>query len=263
MSGVKMGNADSRRERKKQETHQRLLESAWHLFQEKEYDQTTVEDITEVADVAKGTLFNYFETKEALMDEIALWRIDLLGHHVLAGKSVPENAVARIKLMMRAMADEFSPERELTHHLFVARLSAPVRHESAHRLGSLMHELVSQGQARREIRDDVDAGLIARLLMTCFFHVFVRRHHVEARCAPSQARDEESRPEDPLVLEEKLIQSVDALMDGLGGTVWQVATARAVATSTGMAPAAEPSGVGSAWPGGETRGIRDTRSGRS
>ena len=81
-----MYKTTSRRERKKQETRQRLLECAWQLFQEGGYDDTTVEDITEAADVAKGTFFNYFPTKEALLDELALWRIDLLGGHVLAAE---------------------------------------------------------------------------------------------------------------------------------------------------------------------------------
>jgi AcrR family transcriptional regulator len=201
----------SRRERKKQETHQRLLESAWRLFQEKGYDHATVEDITEAADVAKGTFFNYFDTKEAILDEIALWRIDLLGNQVLAAADVPEGAVARIKLMMQAMADEFSPERELPQHLLMARISTPIRHESAHRLGSIMYELVTQGQAKGEIRDDVDAGLIARLLMTCAFYRFAWWHH---------SREELHAP-DALPLEVWLVESIDALMDGLGGPRWR------------------------------------------
>ena len=167
----------SRRERKKQETRQRLLECAWQLFQERGYDDTTVEDITEAADVAKGTFFNYFATKEVLLDEIALWRIDLLGSHVLAADDVPQSAVARIVCLVRAMAVEFSPERELPQHLLIARISAPIRHESAHRLGSIMHDLVQQGQASDEIRDDVDAGLIARLLLTSAFYHFAWFHH--------------------------------------------------------------------------------------
>ena len=127
MSVVKMQQIKSRRERKKRETRQRLIECAWQLFQEQGYDDTTVEDITEAADVAKSTFFNYFETKEALLDEIALWRIDLLGSQVLSADDVPEGAVARIKRLVRAMADEFSPDRELPQHLLIARISAPIR----------------------------------------------------------------------------------------------------------------------------------------
>ena len=60
---VAMGKHLSRRERKKKETRQRLLEAALRLFQEFGYDDTTVEEITRAADVAKSTFFNYFETK--------------------------------------------------------------------------------------------------------------------------------------------------------------------------------------------------------
>jgi len=218
-----MYKTTSRRERKKQETRQRLIECAWRLLQERGYDDTTVEDITEAADVAKGTFFNYFQTKEALLDELALWRIDLLGSHVLAADDVPEGAVARIKRMVRAMAAEFSPERELPQHLFIARISAPIRHESAHRLGSIMYDLVRQGQSSGEIRADVDAGLIARLLITSTFHHFMWFHppkdgHLSRGSSSGDGGHPENRDEpSALSLEAKLIESVDALMDGLGG----------------------------------------------
>jgi AcrR family transcriptional regulator len=246
MNRVKMEKVKSRRERKKRETRQRLLERAWQLFQEQGYDDTTVKDITEAADVAKVTFFNYFETKEALLDELALWRIDALASHVLAADDVPEGAVARIKRMVRAMAAEFSPERELPQHLFIARISAPIRHESAHRLGSIMHDLVRQGQSSGEIRDDVDAGLIARLLITCVFHHFMWFHHPAGKRPPdAHLRDgppashqntqhaanaeHETRntehatrnTQHELSLEVKLIESVDALLGGLGGPQWR------------------------------------------
>jgi AcrR family transcriptional regulator len=222
-----MHKTTSRRERKKQETRQRLLECAWRLFQERGYDDTTVEDITEAADVAKGTFFNYFQTKEALLGEVALWRIDSLGNHVLAADDVPESAVARIKRMVRAMAAELSPERELPQHLFMARISAPIRRESAHRLGSIMHDLVRQGQDSGEIRADVDAGLIARLLITSAFHHFMWFHHPKdghlAHVSPSGDGEYPENRDEPnaLALEDKLIESVEALMDGVGGPQWR------------------------------------------
>jgi len=198
----------SRRERKKQATRQRLLENAWRLFRERGYDSTTVEDITEAADVAKSTFFNYFATKQAILDELALWRIDALGNEVLAGSDVPDSAVARIKLIMQAMARELSPEQELTRQLFLARISAPTRHASAHRLGSIVHELVVQGQQQNEIRSEIDSGLITRLLMTCFFSSF----------GPHPPHASVPRAEDPVAAFES---AVDALMDGLSGPAWR------------------------------------------
>jgi AcrR family transcriptional regulator len=196
-----MDECDSRRERKKTETRQRLLEAAWQLFQDRGYEHTTVAEITEAADVGKGTFFNYFPTKEEIVDEIALWRIDLLGSHVLGEGDVPRSALARIKLLIKAMADEFSPEQELARQVFLARVGAHFKHESAHRIGSLMHELVRQGQASGEIRDDVDQGLVSRLLMTCLFHYMLRGWHHDIEFSE----------------EAKLMDVVDALMEGLGG----------------------------------------------
>jgi AcrR family transcriptional regulator len=192
---------DSRRERKKQETHMRLLRCAWQLFRERGYDDTTVEQITEAADVGKGTFFNYFATKQAVIDEIARWRIDLVGSEALAADDVPRGAVARIKLLMTAMADELAPRHDLTYHMFLARISSTAKHESVHRIGSLVHELVVQGQADGEIRADVDPRFVSHLLISCLFHYFRRWRHAEG-----------DYPE-----EVQLKRSVDILMEGLGG----------------------------------------------
>ena len=58
---------DSRRERHRAETRERLFRAALQLFAERGYLETTVEDITDAADVGKGTFFNYFPTKEHVL----------------------------------------------------------------------------------------------------------------------------------------------------------------------------------------------------
>jgi AcrR family transcriptional regulator len=240
MSAVKMDGQPSRRERKKQKTRQRLLECAWQQFLEKGYDETTVEDITEAADVAKGTFFNYFSTKEAVLDDLALWRLDQLGQQVrddtlVSPDGAPPTAVARIKRLVSAFAGEFFPDSDLPRHLLLARISAPIKHESAHRLGSMMRELVEQGQQSGEVRGDIDADLIARLLMTGVFYHFMRAHPSPHHSKegprsgdtppPEHARPQGSKLERStqyeLDLEAKLIESVDNLMDGLGGPNWR------------------------------------------
>ena len=68
----------NRRERHRLETHDKLYRSALELFGERGFLETTVEDITEAADVGKGTFFNYFRTKEHVLaayggERIAPW----------------------------------------------------------------------------------------------------------------------------------------------------------------------------------------------
>ena len=59
----------NRRERHRVQTRDRLYRAALELFAERGFLETTVEDITEAADVGKGTFFNYFPTKEHILAE--------------------------------------------------------------------------------------------------------------------------------------------------------------------------------------------------
>jgi len=61
----------SRRERKKEETKDRIFKAAFALFKRQGVESTTVEEICEKADIAKGTFFNYFPRKEAVFSYLA------------------------------------------------------------------------------------------------------------------------------------------------------------------------------------------------
>jgi AcrR family transcriptional regulator len=66
------------RERKKQQTRDTISRAALELFAERGYDETTLADIAEAANVAPRTIFAYFESKDdillcgerAFMDEL-------------------------------------------------------------------------------------------------------------------------------------------------------------------------------------------------
>ncbi|WP_461201546.1 TetR/AcrR family transcriptional regulator [Anoxybacillus sp. TBDG-1] len=59
-----------KRERQKKQTRLLLQQTALQLFQKQGYDETTVLQITSEAGVAKGTFFNYFRTKEEVLQSV-------------------------------------------------------------------------------------------------------------------------------------------------------------------------------------------------
>ncbi len=56
-----------RRERKKAATRAAISEAATRLFMERGYDQVSVKDVAEAADVSVTTLFQHFRGKEAMV----------------------------------------------------------------------------------------------------------------------------------------------------------------------------------------------------
>ena len=54
------------REDQKLARRQHILDTAWALFQEKEYEQVNIIDVAKGAGLAKGTVYLYFKTKEEL-----------------------------------------------------------------------------------------------------------------------------------------------------------------------------------------------------
>ena len=55
------------RQRKKESSRRAIEDAAWELFAEQGYEETSVNDIAERADVAPRTFFRYFPTKEAVL----------------------------------------------------------------------------------------------------------------------------------------------------------------------------------------------------
>jgi AcrR family transcriptional regulator len=73
-----------RRERRKQNTREALLEAALALFGERGLYETRVEDVTDKADVGKGAFYNYFDSKAVLVAALVRAGVALLDETFLS-----------------------------------------------------------------------------------------------------------------------------------------------------------------------------------
>lgn len=62
-------STESRIDRKKRETREKIIKASMELFQDQGFNNTTMEQIAEKTDIARKTLYNYFSVKEAIVDE--------------------------------------------------------------------------------------------------------------------------------------------------------------------------------------------------
>ena len=162
-----------RRERRAAETRARILRAALSLFAERGLSAVTVEDITEAADVGKGTFFNYFESKEhalAALGDLQLEKLDRILAEAKASGGTLQETLGRFP---GVMTDEPGRSPLLVRSMMAALLSSePVRRiflEKILRARKILAEMISLGQGRGEVRADRDPSEIAEVLQQAVF----------------------------------------------------------------------------------------------
>lgn len=90
-------------------TRKKLKEAALDVFSEKSVDAATVEEITEKADVGKGTLYQHFEDKEQIVITLIDEAVDHLIKIIRAYSSEPETLEDMLEHLLNAHY-EFSIE---------------------------------------------------------------------------------------------------------------------------------------------------------
>ncbi len=163
----------SRWEQRKERTHRRLLEEAGRLFITKGFDAVTVEEIAGAADVAKGTFFNYFESKEKLLGELLYNRMQSL----LTSPPAPElPADERIRVLFQTLWQELAPYRHLARRMFAHAMAHPKPEylpPDQPTASLALSDLIREGQAQGIFRPDINAELAGGLLTTYFFRLCV------------------------------------------------------------------------------------------
>ncbi|MEV6669858.1 TetR/AcrR family transcriptional regulator [Streptomyces sp. NPDC051162] len=164
-----------RRERNKQKVRQRLYSSALTLFAEQGYDHTSIDEIAELADVARGTFFNYFHRKEDLIGEWGQQRRALLRERLDA--STPpghERTEERLRRCMTALADINEEERETTIAMLMAWAKAgrPVLEEPY--ACEVFSEVVEAGVAYGELDAALSPPQVSNVVRDAYLGVLYR-----------------------------------------------------------------------------------------
>src|ERR1700759_1276423 len=117
-------DSSDRRSRRSAETRERLFVAAVGLFAKKGFAETTVEDITNAADVGKGTFFNYFPSKEHILIAFSDMQLGKLERFVEAARSGNEPMRSFFRTMSQAMTSDPGKKPEVGRALLQANLSS-------------------------------------------------------------------------------------------------------------------------------------------
>jgi TetR/AcrR family fatty acid metabolism transcriptional regulator len=169
----------SRRVRLKQEREERILDAAAAVFARKGFHEATIRDVAELANVADGTIYNYFDSKFALLIGI-MSRVAELGRlpgefaEALEG-DVRDFFVTAFRDRMRRIEQGEELLRAILPQVFIN----PGLRERFHqayvlRIATLLEGYVQAQVERGQIRP-VDVPLATRMLQAMFVGILILR----------------------------------------------------------------------------------------
>jgi AcrR family transcriptional regulator len=165
--------SSDRRQRRSSQTRERLFRAALDLFAKHGFADTTVEDITNAADVGKGTFFNYFPSKDHILLAFAEMQLTKLESIIDNLRHTNEPVPQFLRTLAVRMTEEPGRNPSLMRALLLANLSStPVREGmriNQTRGHKLLTEFVEIGQQRGELRKDLPAGDIAHVFRQTVF----------------------------------------------------------------------------------------------
>jgi len=169
----------SRRERLKRQREERILDAAATVFAQKGYHRATVHNIATQADVADGTIYNYFENKfdlllallarigelQQLPAELALSLEGDVRSFFVAAFQDRLGRIAKDEEMLQAVLPQVFVNPELRDRFY---------RQYVLRIARLLEGYV-QAQVERGCIRPLDARLLTRLLQSTFVGMLVLR----------------------------------------------------------------------------------------
>lgn len=163
-----------RRTRKRLETKRTILHVAWHLFMTVGYEHTTIQDITDAADVGKGTFFTHFRNKSDIALHLCQHRRDVvvaLYRQGAFGGGTAANRIVRFLGTLAGYNAQTDPEARTMASIVLRQFFAEpvIMSPGDPEIERVLTALLREGVAAGEFEPSADVAQGARLLYAAFY----------------------------------------------------------------------------------------------
>lgn len=163
------------REIRKQELKQQLFMKAIELFQEKGYDNVTVEEIASACGIAKGTFFNYFPKKEHVLLHLGQSQVQLMND--IVQKHQNPNLRERLRLIFNDLLSTYAQHSELFKlTLSETMKSALLMQEESPNIVLFQQSLckiINDAKDSHGFQTRWESSIIASVLVGIYFHTLL------------------------------------------------------------------------------------------
>ncbi len=160
------GPKQSRLARKKAATERRLFDVAMQLFRKQGIDNTSVQQICDHADVAKGTFFNYYPTKEHLLLKCHDQFKESMLKHVQAKRfgSAREAILDAFTFWSDIVTNDPILGRALLKAIFASNLLMQSDQKMSAQLYNWMFDKISQDVESGQLKKDLNITMFISIL---------------------------------------------------------------------------------------------------
>lgn len=163
---------EGRRARKRRQTADLLADTAFALFAEHGYEAVTMEQIAAAADVAKGTLYNHFPVKEALLAHRFHSDLAAAMPELYAQLAAIPSAIDRLRAFLYASAAYSESTRDYLGaylHYRLGQAADAAGRDQRSGFEQIFIRLIGDAQASGEVRADLPLPRLAESLQ--FMHL--------------------------------------------------------------------------------------------
>lgn len=162
----------SRIDRKKIETRKKIINTTIRLIQYKGFDATTMEQIAKEADIAKGTLYNYYSVKEAIISDYIKQTFQTKNVDRLSRIKTLTNTRSRMVYIISNLMDGVKSHKEMFEKYLVYQMKEMVSFEKSEDEGSgiasPIASIIELGQREGEIRCDIPLKMLTEFFLFIF-----------------------------------------------------------------------------------------------
>jgi AcrR family transcriptional regulator len=170
------------RERKKARLRQQIVETALHLFRQRGYENTRVDDIVQSLEISQPTFFRYFPSKDAVLREVGRRAFARQAESLKAELSTKATTEERLRRFYETLGNVTEVGRPLWQAVILAGAMDAVRSPELRGAEaatvSLLREIIAEGQKSGEITRDFPVVHLAEF-MEGLFNTVVRQWAVD------------------------------------------------------------------------------------
>jgi AcrR family transcriptional regulator len=115
------------RERKKARLRQQIVETALHLFRQRGYENTRIDDIVQTLEISQPTFFRYFPSKDAVLREVGRRAFARQAECLKSELSTKATTEQRLRRFYETLGNVTEVGRPLWQAVILAGAMDPVR----------------------------------------------------------------------------------------------------------------------------------------